>query len=78
MTESLSGAENFFESHDGWTERPKQRLKPIALVRLPDKHQDRRLGKNPWFIRVSGVFYTTKDWEQMNKLSAEGSLCAAK
>jgi hypothetical protein len=57
----LSGAENFFESHDGWPGRPKQRLKPIAFVRLPEKPQDRCLGENPLFIRVSGVFCTTKD-----------------
>jgi hypothetical protein len=43
----LSGAENFFESHDGRPERSKERLKPIALVRLPDKPQERRLGENP-------------------------------
>ena len=47
QSRTLSGAENFFESHDGCPERPKQRLKPIALVRLLDKPQDRRLGENP-------------------------------
>lgn len=62
LVELLSGAENFFESHDGWLEQPKQRLKPIALVLLPDKTQDRRLSENPCFIRVSGVFCTTKGW----------------
>jgi hypothetical protein len=37
-------------------------LKPIALVRSPEKSQYRCLGENPLSIRVSGVFCITKPW----------------
>jgi Ca2+-binding RTX toxin-like protein len=56
----LSGAENFFESHNEQLERSNQGLKPIALVHFLEKLKNCCLFENPLFTRVSGVFCTTK------------------
>jgi hypothetical protein len=56
----LSGAENFFESHNEQLERSNQGLEPIALVHFLEKLKNCRLFENPLLTRVSGVFCTTK------------------